>query len=126
MARNPTPSKVHELRGSFDKNPQRRRNGEPVPKSGVGPAPHHLDEYEQQAWDELVGMSIPGVLGDADRWLVERAVRLMAKSRRDPDNFTGTNDGHLISCLSRMGMTPSDRAKISTPKADDDDGFDDL
>ncbi len=126
MARNPTPTALHEVRGSYDKNPQRRRKGEPEPKAGIGSAPGHLDEYEQQAWDELVSMALPNVLGDADRWLVERAVRLMAKSRRDPDNFTGTNDGHLISCLSRMGMTPSDRAKLAVSGESDDQVWDDL
>lgn len=126
MARNPTPSAIHELRGSFQKDPQRRRKGEPEPKAGIGPAPSHLDEYEQQAWDELVDMAIPGVLGDADRWVVEITVRMMAKSRRDPENFSGTDKGHLISCLSRMGMTPSDRAKLAVSGKSDDEGWDDL
>jgi phage terminase small subunit len=126
MARNPIPTAVHELRGSFDKNPQRRRNGEPQPKGGIGPAPEHMDEFEQAVWDELVDLAVPNVLGDADRILLERCSKLLAKSRRDPDHFNGTNEGHLMSYLSRMGMTPSDRAKLSVGKKDGGDEFDDL
>lgn len=126
MARTPQPTAIHELKGSFDKNPQRRRKGEPKPKSGIGPAPSHLGEYEQRVWDELVGIALPGVLGDVDRWAVEMAVRLMAEMRASPETFTAGKYGHLISCLSRMGMTPSDRTKLAVQGKSDDEGWDDL
>lgn len=126
MARTPEPSALHEIKGSYDKNPQRRRKGEPKPKAGIGPAPAHLDEYEREAWDELVGMAMPGVLGDSDRWIAERCVRLMAESRRDPDNFSGAKNGHLIACLSRLGMTPADRTRLSVPDQGKKDEWEDF
>ena len=126
MGRAPQPTALHEAKGSFEKNPQRRRNGEPKPKAGIGPAPKHLDEHEREVWDELIDMALPGVLGDVDRVLVELTARLVAKMRREPDSFTGTDKGHLISCLSRMGMTPSDRTKLAVSKGDDGQGWDDL
>jgi len=112
MGRTREPTKVHELKGSYKKNPQRKPQGEPEPKEGIGPAPEHLDEYEKQVWDELVDSVCPGVLGDSDRIAVERAVKLLVLSRRDPENFKPSHEGQLRGYLASFGMTPSDRAKV--------------
>lgn len=119
MARPNHPTALHEIKGSYTKNPQRRKRGEPRPKGGIGPAPDWMPEAERKIWDELVGIVPPGVLGDSDRWAVERAVRLMYLARYEPDEFSGNREGHLLSYLSRMGLTPSDRSKITVTGTDD-------
>lgn len=121
MGRPSQPTALHEVRGSYTKNPQRRNRGEPIPKAGIGPAPKWMSEAESEIWDELTGIVPPGVLGDSDRWAVERAVKLMYLSRYDEDKFTSGREGHLIAYLSRMGLTPSDRTKITASGADDEE-----
>lgn len=126
MGRHRSPTALHEVTGAFVRNPQRRNQRETKPEAGIGPAPQSLSEAEQTLWDELVGIVPPGVLGDSDRWLVERAVKLMYIARYDEDRMTGAREGHLISCLARMGMTPSDRAKITIPDQGDSDPDDEF
>lgn len=126
MGRNRTPSKILELRGAFNKHPDRRRGGEPKPKADIGPAPAHLNEAQAALWDEMVGIALPGVLGDADRWMLEIAVCLMADYRQQPETFTAARVTQLISCLSRLGMTPADRSKVSALPQGSRDEFDDL
>lgn len=121
MARPKQPTVLHEIKGSFNKNPKRRPKGEPRPKGGIGPAPKWMIDAEAEIWDELVGIVPPGVLTDADRWIVERVVKLMWIARYDEERFTGAKEGHFISYLSRMGLTPSDRAKISIDRQDEQD-----
>lgn len=119
MARPRHPTALHDIKGSYTKDPQRRNRGEPRPKAGIGPAPEWMPESERKIWDELVGIVPPGVLGDSDRWAVERAVHLMYVARYNPDKFSGNREGHLLAYLSRMGMTPSDRSKITVSGTDD-------
>lgn len=114
MGRPPLPTKLHEIKGSYDKDPQRRRHGEPEPRAALGPPPGSLDDHEKEIWNELVSISIPGVLGNTDRWAVEIAVKLMAELRTEGALSAG-NLGQLLKCLSHLGMTPSDRAKLAVP-----------
>lgn len=113
MARPRTPTQMKETSGAFKHDPQRRPQNEPTPKAGIGPAPESLSEYERECWDELNQIIFPGLLGDSDRWAVERCVKLMAKSRLEPDNFTGQNENSLIKFLAAFGMTPADRSRVS-------------
>ena len=108
----PIPSKIHELRGSYIKDPQRSRNGEPRTKAGIGQY-SAINDTPEKCWDELVDLVCPGVLGDADRIWLERAAKLLAQSRKLGDDFPPTNDKILQSYLSKMGLNPSDRAKLT-------------
>lgn len=115
MGRKRQPTAVHELKGTYKHDPQRRPGGEPTPKRGIGEAPEHLNEVERGCWDELVNIICPGVLGDSDRWAVERIVTLMASARTDPEKFSAAAENALYRYLSALGMTPSDRGKITVP-----------
>jgi phage terminase small subunit len=132
MARPRTPSAKLELNGSFDKDAKRRRV-DPVASGPLGKAPIHFDKSERDVWDELKKIALPGVLTNADRWLVELACRLMARQRKEGiGGRYGLNNGEtsiLEKFISKMGMTPSDRAKLAVPppkSEKEEDDFSDL
>lgn len=122
MSRPRTPSNLHEIKGNYYKNPQRRRSGEPKPKAGIGPAPVNPSTNWKSCWDELVGIVCPGVLGDSDRIWLERAARLLAQSRDPEAAWTTGKESALQGYLAKMGLNPSDRARLSIPPSDDDSG----
>lgn len=118
MARPKKAAEIHDITGSYTRNPQRRPQNSAKPKGELGNLPKTLPETWRKCWDELVSLVCPGVLGDSDSVWLERAARLLAKSRTDPDNFTGANEAALITYLGKMGMNPSDRQKITVSKPD--------
>lgn len=114
MARPRTPTAVLELTGAFQKDPQRRREGEPVTNGPLGDPPASFTEDLLEIWQELVSLVPANVLARADRWTVELACRMMALLRQG--DFKAAELNILLSCLSRMGLTPADRSKIAVPK----------
>lgn len=123
MARPRTPSNVLELRGSFKKDPQRKRKNEPKPTGEVGKLTMGSTD-PKEIWDELVTACAPNVLTVSDRIALEIAVEYMSQFRKDPANYPNERVRILISLLSKFGMTPSDRAKLSIPDADSSGGND--
>lgn len=137
------PSKVLELSGAFDKNPKRRRAGEPEDNRELGDPPAYLPAEALPCWVEIAQMAIPGVLTYADRYAVEIAARLMAKYRSrgsvavilelvkkaqlSPEQireliaggliageaFSASDMNMLKSMLAALGLTPADRSKLS-------------
>jgi len=102
--RKPT-DEVLELTGAFLKDPTRRRL--PGPKSGlpIGGPPEHLAPHEAAAWLEFVANAPAGVLTGGDRWVLEIACRLMAKSRRE--GLLAAETGYLRACLTALGAWPA-------------------
>jgi hypothetical protein len=127
MARPRTPTEVLSLKGAFKKHPERKdaRKGEPRPSGELGDPPAFLSPQQAEIWLELANICPPRVLTNADRWTVEIAVRLMAKVR--DESITNGQLAQLIVCLSRMGMTPSDRSKIGIPEnAEEENPFEEI
>lgn len=121
------PSKVLEMQGAFDKNPQRRRTAEPKPRGDLGKAPGHLPPNVAAVWDEIASISPPGVFGDSDRLSVEVACNLIAEMREDPRDFSASRLAQLRGLLGQFGMTPADRSKVIIDNPDDQaDPWDDL
>lgn len=114
MARPRKPTAVLELTGAFKKNPQRKRIHEPQPSGSVGEPPVDFDDYLKALWRDLVRMVPAGVLTISDRWLVELACRTMRDVKKGQALASERN--LLLSCLSRMGLTPADRSRIAIPK----------
>jgi len=116
MARPRKPTALLELTGAFAKDPQRRRPDEPKPNGPLGQPPPAFDNEPglTAIWHELAAMVPANVLATSDHWLVELACRTMQKVRKDTALASERN--LLLSCLSRMGLTPSDRSKIAVPQ----------
>ena len=119
MARPRTPTKVLDARGAFRRNPQRRRDGEPESRDPLGSAPDRLTDVERQCWMEIAESAPTGVLTKADRLTVEQASRLLAL---DLAGDLSSSDRKLfLSVLGKLGLNPSDRARLSIPKVQVDD-----
>lgn len=106
------PTVLKELNGSAKKNPQRMNKNEPVPEFGIGEPNKNLNEFEKLIWDEVVGISYAGVLGEADRIALEMMCRLIGEMRLNFEEMTAAKITQLSQLIGRFGMTPSDRAKI--------------
>jgi hypothetical protein len=122
VSRPRTSTAILESRGAFVHNPGRRasRANEPRPTAQLGRPPKHLPDEEKRTWRELARIAPPGVLTNSDRWLAEIAVRLMTQVRQG--NARTMHFGQLLQCLGRMGLTPSDRSRVSAlpqPTAED-------
>ena len=110
----PTPRKstaALKLSGALAHNPKRyaNRTSEPVPTGDLGPAPKHFDAALKLVWKEVVKQIPPEVLTTADRLVVELTCRLTQKMRSG--EFTASLSAQLVSCMSRLAMTPADRPK---------------
>ena len=110
MSRPRKPTKVLELSGAFERNPNRKRTSEPKPTGVIGPPPEHMSENEVDVWFELSNACFWAT--DADRQIMELAAILLCRFRADPE-FKQMN--HLLTALGKLGLTPSDRSKVSVP-----------
>lgn len=117
MARPRKPTAALELKGAYKKDPQRKkeRAAEPKPSGAVGLPPNGFSDDERALWDQLAGHGF--WLADADRLMLEIAVKLMVLFR------TGALDGggisKLITALAKLGFSPTDRSKVQAPGAKD-------
>jgi len=127
MARPFTPKNILLIRGADKNHPARmkKRENEPENIKPLRNPPTHLSKHDKAAYKEIVGFSIPGVLGEADTLAVEQAASLLVKCRGLGEPPTAAERRLLFSYLGQMGMLPADRAKISIPKPDKPNRFDD-
>jgi hypothetical protein len=118
MAANRKPTKQLEDSGAFEHDPQRRRarEHEPVPDGPLGDPPEYFSEAQRGIWQELAEQVPHGVLTVADRILVEITAKLIARMRDPEDQLKASETNQIISCLSRMGLTPADRSRVAVPK----------
>ncbi len=124
MARPRTPTAVLDARGSFKNHPDRKRDGEPVVKEPIGSPPDDFTADEVNAWQGLVDRAPLGVLTAADYYSVVMAAKLLAEFFSNYAAFTPARLARLHSLLGQFGMTPSERAKLSIPKAKEVNPFD--
>lgn len=113
MSRPRKPSALLERTGAHERNHSRRRRVWTVPGASGGGAPQALSCDFEQVWDELVDAVPPVVLGNSDRAWIEITSRLLCEYRRDPECMTGAKLRQLHVFLSKLGMNPSDRSKLS-------------
>lgn len=129
MSRPRKPTAMLELNGAFKEHPARKaaRANEPKPTEPLGSAPSYMTKEQKKLWKELAGMVVPGVLTKSDRISVELAVHLTEKLRNL--SIKPQEVSILTTLLGKLGMTPSDRSKVSVvpqPKAavDTEEGWD--
>lgn len=123
MARPALSSSALEARGAFALNPNRKRS-DPVDERGIGPAPSHMSVDLCAAWDEIVGNTIPGTLGQADRLAVEVCARLLLKIRTG--EATAGEMSLFTNTLGKMGCLPADRNRITIKKKAAGNAFADI
>lgn len=114
-----------ELRGAFDKNPQRRRE-EPKVDRELGPPPEHFDEKRRNSWAEIVSHAPEGVLTRSDRIAVEMLADLLTRYRAsmtpEGEKFTSADRRDLMALLARFGMTAADRSRVAAPAGKPEQG----
>lgn len=126
MPKSRTASKLLELRGSYKKHPERKRENEPVVTE---PLPKHPPAYftsEQAAcWKEVTELAPPGVLFKADGIIVEMVSVLLAEFRVRGASMEGSKLTRLSSEMNRIGLSPSSRAglQVAQPRKNDFDEF---
>jgi phage terminase small subunit len=110
-----------ELTGAFQHNPSRMdcRINEPVVDEGVGKPPTHLSKDEKKIWKEL-SKDVPW-LAVSDRLALEMVCRLTTRMRTNPVDFTGSETSALTVLVRTLGMTPSDRSRVSAPQKQKED-----
>ena len=146
--RKPLPTAVHEMQGTYKKNPQRRRGSEPQPPPGAPECPGHLDDVAQEEWAMMCQiLSDMGVLSKADRaalelycqsysdWRkacenVEKFGQVLVDTDGDQAQPAKRNPYDLIkercgaACLRLLvefGLTPSSRTRVSATSTKEDD-----
>ncbi len=117
MSRPRTPTAILEAKGSFKTHANRRRGGEPVQKEPIGNAPKDLTDVETVEWKQLVKDCCPGVLTAADRNTVKMVARLQCEYDRDLSDMQTSKLALLNKLYGQLGMTPSDRARLSIAPA---------
>ena len=117
------PMALRELHGTAHRNKQREVDSPAVATRGIGPPGQVLTENQRAIWDEVVGISYAGVMGEGDRIALELMCRLIEEMRLNFTDMSASKLSQLNSILSKFGMTPSDRTKITVPKAEKVSGF---
>jgi hypothetical protein len=115
MGRPCTPSNVLDARGSFRKNPQRKRE-DPDTAGPLGNPPSHVKDEVLKAWKEIAKSAPLQVLTESDRLALELAANLLAQFRLNPVEFPAAKLVRLEALLGKFGMTPADRAKVGGKK----------
>jgi len=119
-----TATAILDARGSFEKNPDRKRVDPVVDDPFPETAPAELTPLQVKYW-HLVRKQVPGaVLTAADQLAVKALACLAAEHHLDPDAFPAAKLGHMRGLMGSFGMTPADRAKLAS--APSDDGNDDF
>lgn len=124
MGRTKKPTHILELQGHLDAKRRRERAQEPKRNGEVGTPPKHLTKPQREAWNELKRNAATGVFAKSDRVALEMAAVLLAEFRDDPSEMITSRLARLDSLLSRFGMTPSDRAKVTVPEEEETTGWD--
>lgn len=117
MAAPRKPSNVLELSGSFKTHPERKRPNEPEargPFPKTAPRILGLSKEEKRVWKWIVGMVPLGVLKGSDVATVAVATRLMHKFITNEIKPPELN--RLSVELGKLGLSPSDRAKLQVEK----------
>jgi hypothetical protein len=103
------PSNVLELRGTFKRNPQRRRKPLKAAEGPFGNPPDGFDEVQRACWLEILDLAPPDVLKRSDRFAVEFLASLLAEFRQARYAFPAPKIAHMRLLLATFGMTPASR-----------------
>lgn len=122
MARARIPTNLLLIRGAGKKNPSRlaARAGEPAGIGELGAPPSHLSQEVAACWVEISALIPAGVACRSDRLALELAASSLAQFRAVGGLLPAPLLLRLETQLSRFGLSPSDRSKVSARPADDE------
>lgn len=105
------------ISGAYQNHPSRKPQGV-VPKHElpVGDPPAYFAANERRVWRELMDNLPPSVPTKTDRMVFELTCVLMAKFRKE-HGLPVNELAKLITCLSLIGATPVDRARLAVAPA---------
>jgi phage terminase small subunit len=106
----PKPARLRVVQGNPGKRPINA--GEPQSEPLTGP-PKDMSAQHKAIWRQLVQAAPPHVLKQADRFLVELTVLLLAQARASGADVSPGIATQLRQCLAEMGMSPSARSRLS-------------
>ncbi len=119
MATPRKPAALHVIQGTHRKD---RHGAKPSPDAKLpeplGSAPASWKATKRATWDEISSLIPRDVANAADRIVVEVLVNLVLKMRANPSGMTPALAGQIRAACGTLAMTPSDRARLSTPPAD--------
>jgi len=110
MGRPRKPTIIHEIKGSYKKDPQRRRDSEPKPSGSIGAFVENRSKDKEAVWNELTEACVDGVLTDMDAVWLEVTVDLLILHRSG--EITTGDRAQLLKLLSGIGFNPVDRSRI--------------
>lgn len=126
MGRPRKPTKLLELGGAFEKNPQRRRQ-EPEPHGELLDPPKWMAPGEREIWYQFLKALPEGMVFEIDFAIFELAVKLTTRMRHEFDRMTASEMNTLRGALAQLGFTPADRSRVMVkPKTDEPDGWDEF
>ena len=126
MARPRTATQLLELRGAFKKDPQRLRvDPEPTGTLRKKP-PANLTTDQKQAWQRIARIAPAGVLQNSDEIMIELASVLLAEFQADPGMMPTARLLRLETQLGKLGLSPSDRARVGVVKPEPFNEFDEF
>ena len=112
-----TATAILEAKGAFKKNPNRKRESEPVVNDPLDKAPpKSLSEFEAECWSEIIDIAPAGVLTAADKISVELIAVLLAEFRLNKADTTAAIINRLAQELTKLGLNPSGRAGLTVDK----------
>jgi hypothetical protein len=117
MPRPRKPTQLHFIQGTLNRTRHKDRKGEPVGDAPIGPAPADWPLPTVEVWNEIVRAIPEGVATAADRLIIELTTRLTIKMRSKGE-CTPAFASQLRCCLASLGLTPSDRSRVTTGAAE--------
>lgn len=96
---------------------------EPVVTSPLGNPPERLKPEQRKAWREIANNCAFGVLTKADRHALEITSVLLAEFWMSGAAMSGTHISALERLLSKFGLTPADRSRVTVPQQKKENPF---
>lgn len=123
MSKSRTATSILEARGAFAKHPDRKREDPKVTDPFPAEAPANLTPLQVKWWHRIAKMAPDGVLTGADQIIVRVCACLMAQYAVDPDGMPTARIARLTAEIGKLGLSPSDRAKLATKPEEGGDEF---
>lgn len=112
-----TSTKILELRGSFKKHPERKKDREEEPqaetlRTKAPPRWMTLTRAQRRYWKRIMEHAPAGVITRADLATVQAAAILWEQMDRQGDAFPMAGYTKLFQVLGQLGMMAGDRSKL--------------